>query len=109
TWLVCLAVLRVGAPIDKTTDIGAIVGRVELERIEGLVAHGVAEGASCWQPDVPLPARGLFYRPTLLTNVHPTSVVARTEIFGPVLAAMTFRTPAEAVALANNTAYGLAA
>src|SRR5207248_9549336 len=77
--------------------------------IEGLVAQGVAEGASCWQPDVPLPARGLFYRPTLLTNVHPTSVVARTEIFGPVLAAMTFRTPREAVELANNTAYGLAA
>src|SRR6059058_5978725 len=104
-----MAALRVGAPLDKTTDIGAIVARVQLERIEGLVAQGVAEGASCWQPDVPLPARGLFYRPTLLTNVHPTSVVARTEIFGPVLAAMTFRTPAEAVELANNTAYGLAA
>src|SRR5436190_5384883 len=88
-----MAALRVGAPLDKTTDIGAIVARVQLERIEGLVAQGVAEGASCWQPDVPLPARGLFYRPTLLTNVHPTSVVARTEIFGPVLAAMTFRTP----------------
>src|SRR5207237_5500794 len=82
---------------------------VRLGRIEGRVAQGVAEGASGWQPDVPLPARGLFYRPTLLTNVHPTSVVARTEIFGPVLAAMTFRTPAEAVELANNTAYGLAA
>src|SRR5207302_7754156 len=104
-----MAALRVGAPLDKTTDIGAIVARVQLERIEGLVAQGVAEGASCWQPDVPLPARGLFYRPTLLTNVHPTSVVARTEIFGPVLAAMTFRTPAEAVELANNTTYGLAA
>src|SRR5205823_6013812 len=104
-----MAALRVGAPLDKTTDIGAIVARVQLERIEGLVAQGVAEGASCWQPDVPLPARGLFYRPTLLTNVHPTSVVARTEIFGPVLAAMTFRTPAEAVELANNTAYGHAA
>jgi aldehyde dehydrogenase (NAD+) len=104
-----MAVLRVGAPLDKTTDIGAIVARVQLERIEGLVAQGVAEGASCWQPDTPLPARGLFYRPTLFTNVHPTSVVAQTEIFGPVLAAMTFRTPAEAVELANNTAYGLAA
>src|SRR5436305_1381994 len=73
-----MAALRVGAPLDKTTDIGAIVARVQLERIEGLVAQGVAEGASCWQPDLPLPARGLFYRPTLLTNVHPTSVVART-------------------------------
>src|SRR5246127_2211238 len=104
-----MAALRIGAPLDKTTDIGAIVARVQLERIEGLVAQGVAQGASCWQPDTPLPARGLFYRPTLFTNVHPTSVVAQTEIFGPVLAAMTFRTPAEAVELANNTAYGLAA
>jgi len=104
-----MATLRLGAPLDKTTDIGAIVARVQLERIESLVAQGVAEGASCWQPDVPLPTRGLYYRPTLFTNVHPTSVVAQTEIFGPVLAAMTFRTPAEAVELANNTAYGLAA
>jgi len=104
-----MATLRVGAPLDKTTDIGAIVARVQLERIEGLVAQGVAEGASCWQPDIPLPSRGLYYKPTLFTNVHPTSVVAQQEIFGPVLAAMTFRTPAEAVELANNTAYGLAA
>src|SRR6516165_4068773 len=104
-----MAALRLGAPLDKTTDIGAIVAQVQLERIERLVAQGVAEGASCWQPELPLPARGLYYRPTLFTNVHPTSVVAQTEIFGPVLAAMTFRTPAEAVELANNTAYGLAA
>jgi aldehyde dehydrogenase (NAD+) len=104
-----MSALRVGAPLDKTTDIGAIVAPVQLERITGLVAQGVAEGASCWQPDLPLPAKGLYYPPTLFTNVHPTSVVAQTEIFGPVLAAMTFRTPAEAVELANNTAYGLAA
>jgi aldehyde dehydrogenase (NAD+) len=104
-----MGALRVGPPLDKTTDIGAIVARVQLERIEGLVAQGVAEGASCWQPDIPLPSRGLYYKPTLFTNVHPTSVVAQQEIFGPVLAAMTFRTPAEAVELANNTAYGLAA
>ena len=104
-----MAALRLGAPLDKTTDIGAIVAQVQLERIERLVAQGVAEGASCWQPELPLPARGLYYRPTLFTNVHPTSVVAQTEIFGPVLAAMTFRTPTEAVELANNTAYGLAA
>ncbi|MDB6101301.1 MAG: aldehyde dehydrogenase family protein [Gammaproteobacteria bacterium] len=104
-----MATLRVGPPLDKTTDIGAIVARVQLERIEGLVAQGVAEGATCWQPDIPLPPRGLYYKPTLFTNVHPTSVVAQQEIFGPVLAAMTFRTPAEAVELANNTAYGLAA
>jgi aldehyde dehydrogenase (NAD+) len=104
-----MATLRVGPPLDKTTDIGAIVARVQLQRIEGLVAQGVAEGATCWQPDIPLPSRGLYYKPTLFTNVHPTSVVAQQEIFGPVLAAMTFRTPAEAVELANNTAYGLAA
>src|SRR5882724_3859035 len=104
-----MAALRVGSPLDKTTDIGAIVARVQLERIEALVAQGVADGASCWQPDVPIPSRGLYYRPTLFTNVHPTSVVAQQEIFGPVLAAMTFRTPTEAVELANNTAYGLAA
>src|SRR5712675_954459 len=104
-----MATLRVGPPLDKTTDIGAIVAPVQLKRIEGLVAQGIAEGASCWQPDIPLPSRGLYYKPTLFTNVHPTSVVAQQEIFGPVLAAMTFRTPAEAVELANNTAYGLAA
>src|SRR2546421_12933876 len=104
-----MAELRVGSPLDKTTDIGAIVARVQLERIEALVAQGVADGASCWQPDVPIPSRGLYYRPTLFTNVHPTSVVAQQEIFGPVLAAMTFRTPREAVELANNTVYGLAA
>ncbi|MDB6091609.1 MAG: aldehyde dehydrogenase family protein [Gammaproteobacteria bacterium] len=103
-----MAALRVGPPLDKTTDIGAIVARVQLERIERLVAQGVADGAACWQPDLPLPSKGLYYRPTLFTNVHPTSVVAQQEIFGPVLAAMTFRTPAEAVELANNTAYGLA-
>jgi aldehyde dehydrogenase (NAD+) len=104
-----MAALRVGPPLDKTTDIGAIVARVQLERIESLVARGVAEGGACWQPDLPMPSRGLYYRPTLFTNVHPASVVAQQEIFGPVLAAMTFRTPAEAVELANNTPYGLAA
>ncbi|MBS0580790.1 MAG: aldehyde dehydrogenase family protein [Proteobacteria bacterium] len=104
-----MSTLRVGAPLDKSTDIGAIVAPVQLERISGLVRQGVAEGASCWQPDVALPAKGLYYPPTLFTNVHPASIVAQTEIFGPVLAAMTFRTPAEAVELANNTAYGLAA
>ncbi|MBV8740437.1 MAG: aldehyde dehydrogenase family protein [Sinobacteraceae bacterium] len=104
-----MSTLRVGAPLDKATDIGAIIAPVQLERITGLVSRGVAEGASCWQPDMPLPTEGLYHLPTLFTNVHPTSVVAQTEIFGPVLAAMTFRTPAEAVELANNTAYGLAA
>jgi aldehyde dehydrogenase (NAD+) len=101
--------LRVGAPLDKAIDIGAIVARVQLERIQRLVDQGVAEGATCWQPTLTMPARGLFFPPTLLSNVHPTSTVAQQEIFGPVLAAMTFRTPREAVELANNTVYGLAA
>ncbi len=104
-----MSTLRIGAPLDKAIDIGAIVARVQLESIERLVNQGVAEGAICWQPPTPLPSRGLYYPPTLLTNVHPTSIVAQQEIFGPVLAAMTFRTPREAVELANNTAYGLAA
>jgi aldehyde dehydrogenase (NAD+) len=104
-----MSMLRIGAPLDKGIDIGAIVARVQLERIERLVKQGVAEGATCWQPDVLLPGRGLYYKPTLLGNVHPTSVVAQQEIFGPVLVAMTFRTPKEAVELANNTVYGLAA
>ena len=101
--------LRIGAPLDKAIDIGAIVARVQLERIQRLVDQGVAEGATCWQPSIPMPSKGLYFPPTLLSNVHPTSVVAQQEIFGPVLAAMTFRTPREAVELANNTVYGLAA
>ncbi|HVS87041.1 MAG TPA: aldehyde dehydrogenase family protein [Candidatus Acidoferrum sp.] len=101
--------LRIGPPLDKAIDIGAIVARVQLERIQRLVDQGVAEGATCWQPSLAMPARGLYFLPTLLSNVHPTSVVAQQEIFGPVLAAMTFRTPREAVELANNTVYGLAA
>ncbi|HET8922862.1 MAG TPA: aldehyde dehydrogenase family protein [Candidatus Acidoferrum sp.] len=101
--------LRIGSPLDKAIDIGAIVARVQLERIQKLVDQGVAEGATCWQPSIPVPSRGLYFPPTLLSNVHPSSVVAQQEIFGPVLAAMTFRTPREAVELANNTVYGLAA
>ena len=104
-----MSTLRIGAPLDKAVDIGAIVAPVQLERIDRLVKQGVAEGATCWQPEVVMPNRGLYYKPTLLSNVHPTSIVAQQEIFGPVLAAMTFRTPKEAVELANNTAYGLAA
>src|SRR5467141_2271618 len=101
--------LRVGPPLDKGIDIGAIVAPVQLERIQRLVNQGVAEGATCWQPRTEMPSRGLYFPPTLLSNVHPTSMVAQQEIFGPVLAAMTFRTPSEAVELANNTVYGLAA
>jgi len=103
-----MSTLRIGPPLDKAIDIGAIVARVQLDRIQRMVAQGVAEGATCWQPQTALPARGFYYPPTLLSNVHPTSIVAQQEIFGPVLAAMTFRTPREAVELANNTVYGLA-
>jgi aldehyde dehydrogenase (NAD+) len=103
-----MSTLRIGQPLDKAIDIGAIVARVQLERIQRMVEQGVAEGATCWQPQVTMPARGFFYPPTLLSNVNPTSIVAQEEIFGPVLATMTFRTPREAVELANNTVYGLA-
>src|SRR6266568_4625267 len=104
-----MGTLRVGAPLDKAIDIGAIIARVQLERIDGLVKQGIAEGATCWQPEIVLPSRGLFYKPTLLSNVHPTSIVAQQEIFGPVLAAMTFSTAREEGELAKNTVYGLAA
>jgi len=104
-----MSALRVGPPLDKAIDIGAIIAPVQLDRIRHLVDQGVAEGATCWQPQIEMPSRGLYFLPTLLSNVHPASVVAQQEIFGPVLAAMTFRTPAEAVELANNTVYGLAA
>src|SRR5579863_1980033 len=104
-----MSTLRVGAPLDKAIDIGAIVAPVQLQRIRRLVDQGIADGASCWQPQIEMPSQGLYFPPTLLSNVHPASVVAQQEIFGPVLAAMTFRTPSEAVELANNTVYGLAA
>ncbi len=101
--------LRVGDPLDKAIDIGAIVDQTQWDTIDGWVKRGVTEGAALFQPDIPLPEKGCFYPPTLLTGVEPTASVAQEEIFGPVLVAMTFRTPAEAVALANNTRYGLAA
>jgi aldehyde dehydrogenase (NAD+) len=101
--------LRVGNPLDKAIDIGAIVAPIQLQKIELLVQQGIKEGASCWQPGWAVPTEGLFYPPTLFTNVEPAGTLAQVEIFGPVLVAMTFRTPAEAVELANNTPYGLAA
>ncbi len=104
-----LDTLRVGPPLDKAIDLGAIVAPIQLERIKKLVAQGVEEGATLYQSHGALPATGCFYPPTLLTNVQPASTVARVEIFGPVAVAMSFRTPEEAVALANNTEYGLAA
>jgi aldehyde dehydrogenase (NAD+) len=101
--------LRVGDPLDKSTDVGAIVAPVQLERIGRLVAEGRAEGAACWQPKAALPEGGLYYPPTLMTGVEPASLLAQEEIFGPVLVSMTFRTPDDAIALANNSRYGLAA
>src|SRR5436309_426799 len=101
--------LRVGPPLDKAIDMGAIVAPVQLERIRTLVNTGVAEGATVWQPSWACPTDGYFYPPTLFTNVSPAATIAQVEIFGPVLVSMTFRTPAEAVELANNTPYGLAA
>jgi aldehyde dehydrogenase (NAD+) len=104
-----MANLRVGDPLDKAIDMGAIVAKVQLERIKELVEIGRREGGVCWQAPCPMPAKGLYFPPTLFTDVEPASTLAQVEIFGPVLAAMTFRTPDEAIALANNTPYGLAA
>jgi len=101
--------LCVGSPLDKAVDMGAIVAPVQLERIRGLVDKGVEEGATMWQPSWACPKEGSFYPPTLFTDVQPSSTIAQVEIFGPVLVTMTFRTPEESVALANNTPYGLAA
>jgi aldehyde dehydrogenase (NAD+) len=101
--------LRVGDPLDKSTDIGAIVAPIQLQRIARLVDEGARDGATIWQPKTAVPTQGCFYPPTLVTDVEPASTLAEVEIFGPVLVAMTFRTPDEAVALANNTRYGLAA
>ncbi|HEX7937866.1 MAG TPA: aldehyde dehydrogenase family protein, partial [Gemmatimonadaceae bacterium] len=101
--------LRVGSPLDKAVDMGAIVAPEQLERIRGLVKQGQEEGATMWQPSWACPTEGYFYPPTLFTDVSPSSTVAQVEIFGPVLVSMTFRTPAESVELANNTPFGLAA
>jgi len=101
--------LRIADPLDKSTDVGAIVSRIQLERIKTLVEAGRSEASGCWQEATSLPRQGLFYPPTLMTGVAPASRIAQEEIFGPVLVAMTFRTHDEAVALANNSRYGLAA
>ncbi len=104
-----LSTIRVGDPLDKNTDVGAINSKAQLEKITELVASGVAEGAELYQPACDLPDRGYFFRPTLFTNVAQSHRIAREEIFGPVLSVLTFRTPDEAVEKANNTAYGLSA
>ncbi|RWP35538.1 aldehyde dehydrogenase family protein [Mesorhizobium sp.] len=101
--------LRVGSPLDKNTDIGPLVDLTQLDRVKGLVAEGAKQGAICWQPDVALPSSGYYHLPTLATGVSPANILAQEEVFGPVLATMTFRNTEEAVELANNTRYGLAA
>lgn len=101
--------LRIGDPLDKAIDIGAIIAPVQLEKIRRLVQQGQDDGATIWQPTWACPTEGYFFPPTLFTDVSPAAAVAQVEIFGPVLVAMTFRTPTEAVALANNTPFGLAA
>jgi len=104
-----LAKLRTGDPLDKSTDVGAIVDGVQLARIRDLVARGEAEGAVLHQAPAQLPAQGCFYAPGFLTNVAPANILSDTEIFGPVATLTSFRTPEEAVDLANNSRYGLAA
>ena len=104
-----LGTLRVGDPLDKNTDLGAINSREQLMKIQGFVESGVEEGAEIFQPECRLPDRGYWFKPTLFTNVAQSHRIAREEIFGPVLSVLTFRTPDEAVEKANNTAYGLSA
>jgi aldehyde dehydrogenase (NAD+) len=104
-----LGTLRLGDPLDKNTDIGAINSRQQLEKIRELSAAGETEGAERWSPACELPDRGYWFPPTLFTGVSQSSRIAREEIFGPVLSVLTFRTPEEAVAKANNTPYGLSA
>ncbi|MBP9920205.1 MAG: aldehyde dehydrogenase family protein [Dermatophilaceae bacterium] len=104
-----LATIRVGDPMDKNTDLGAINSATQLARVTDMVAVGEAEGAHRWSPVCELPSRGFWFAPTIFTGVSQAHRVAQEEIFGPVLSIITFRTPAEAVAKANNTPYGLSA
>ena len=101
--------LRMGNPLDKSVDMGAIIAPVQLEKIRGMVEQGRGEGTRIWQPSWATPEVGYFYPPTLCTECSPSSTLAREEIFGPVVVLMTFRTPEESVQLANDTRYGLAA
>jgi aldehyde dehydrogenase (NAD+) len=103
-----MATLRVGDPLDKAVDIGALVAPVQVERIRDLMKRGAAEGGQVYEPDFDIPGGGCFMKPTLVTGVSPSHTLVTEEIFGPVLVAMSFRTPEEAVQLANNTKYGLA-
>ena len=104
-----MATLRLGDPLDKNTDIGAINSAEQLARIRELSDAGEAEGALRWSPPCELPARGFWFPPTIFTGVSASHRIAQEEIFGPVLSVLTFRTPQEAVDKANNTPYGLSA
>ena len=104
-----LGTLRVGDPLDKNTDVGAINSAPQLAKIRELVASGEAEGAEIFQPECRFPEKGYWFAPTVFTNVAQSYRIAQEEIFGPVLSVLTFRTPEEAVEKANNTAYGLSA
>jgi len=101
--------MRVGDPLDKCIDMGAIVDQSQWDTVDGWVKTGVKEGGELFQPDIELPDKGLFYKPTLICNLEPAAEAVQEEIFGPVLVSLTFRSPQEAIALANNTRYGLAA
>ncbi len=101
--------LRVGDPLDKAIDIGAIVDQTQWNTVDGWVKIGVREGGELFQPDIKMPEKGCFYPPTLITGLDPAAQTVQEEIFGPVLVSLTFRTPSEGIALANNTRYGLAA
>jgi len=101
--------MRVGDPLDKCIDMGAIVDQSQWDTVDGWVKTGVTEGGDLFQPGISLPGKGLFYKPTLITGLEASAATVQEEIFGPVLVSLTFRSPAEAVALANNTRYGLAA
>ena len=101
--------IRVGDPLDKNTDLGAINSKEQLSKIKDLAKAGEAEGAQRWSPKCDLPSKGFWYPPTIFTDVTQAHRIAREEIFGPVLSVLTFRTPQEAIEKANNTPYGLSA
>ena len=104
-----MALIRLGNPLDKNTDLGAINSAAQLAKIKELSAVGDAEGAERWSPPCVLPNEGFWFAPTIFTGVSQTHRIAREEIFGPVLSVLTFRTPQEAIEKANNTPYGLSA
>jgi acyl-CoA reductase-like NAD-dependent aldehyde dehydrogenase len=104
-----LSTLRMGDPLDKNTDIGAVNSRAQLERITEITNSGEVEGATRWTSSCAIPEKGFWFAPTVFTDVHTSHRIARDEIFGPVLSVLTFRTPEEAIAKANNTPYGLSA